>query len=84
MLSPDIARRAPKPYIGLCAEDAAGLNLAEGEDTEINAGTRRFTLPCRLLPGVPAGIAGMPRGLPGMPRIDLPCTITVRKCGGRP
>ena len=84
MLSPDIARCAPKPYIALGAHDATELNLAEGEMVEINAGARRLTLPCRILAGVPVGLAGLPLGLPGIPRIDMPCRVTIRKSGGRP
>jgi NADH-quinone oxidoreductase subunit G len=84
MLSPEIAHRAPKPYVALGAYDATELNLAEGENADINAGMHLLTLPCRILTGVPVGLAGLPLGLPGIPRIDMPCRITIRKSGGRP
>jgi NADH-quinone oxidoreductase subunit G len=83
MLSSEIARCAPKPYLALGADDATELNLAEGENAEIDAGTHHLTLPCRILTGVPVGLAGLPLGLPGIPFIDMPCRITIRKSGGR-
>ncbi len=81
MLSPAIAACSPKPSVALCAQDAAGLSLANGDLAEIGAGIR-LTLPCRIVGGLPAGIAGLPAGFPGLPVIAMPCRITIRKAGG--
>jgi NADH-quinone oxidoreductase subunit G len=81
MLSPAIAACSPKPTLDLCAGDATGLNLADGDAAEIGPGVG-WTLPCRIVEGLPAGCAGLPTGFPGLPVLEMPCRITIRKAGG--
>ena len=67
-----VARRVPKNYVLVNAEDAKGLNLQEGSMLAFEVNRQPYLLPVVLSTSVPKGIAGMPYGLPGLPFIDLP------------
>jgi NADH-quinone oxidoreductase subunit G len=83
MRSPDAAPCAPKPYLALCADDAAALSLAEGDEAVIDAGTHAATLPIRIIAGLPSGLAGISVGLPGMPHFEVPGSVVITRSGGR-
>ncbi len=77
VLSPGIAERSPKPYVGLSPEDAALLGLDEG-DLMVLKLDRSYELPLRIIPGLAQGVAGLPVGLPGLKGIDLPAWGEIR------
>ena len=67
LLTPGIAERAPRPYVGIAPEDAAALGVGEGETIEAIGAGHTVVLPTRLLSGLPPGLVGIPLGLPGVP-----------------
>jgi len=58
--SPAIAARAPQPYLALNPDDAAKLELVEGETAVLN---QTLSLPVKLLHSLPKGTIGLPIGL---------------------
>ncbi len=60
LLTPGIAALAPHPYLALNPADAAKLGLVEGEMALLDDGS---SLPIKLLPSLPQGVAGLPEGL---------------------
>ncbi len=60
MLTPGIARMAPKPYIALNADDAEKLKVSEGDSISIDG---KVSLPVKILSSLPVGLAGMPVGV---------------------
>lgn len=72
MLTPGVAERAPEPYVALNEQDAARLEMTEGQSLSLLIGNITFTLPLRVVPSLPAGVAGLPAGLPGIPYSSLP------------
>ncbi|MCB9419904.1 MAG: NADH-quinone oxidoreductase subunit NuoG [Ardenticatenaceae bacterium] len=60
--SPAIAARAPRPYLALNPDDAAKLELAEGETAALG---QDLSLPVKLLHSLPKGTIGLPIGLSG-------------------
>jgi len=79
MAAPAVARRAPRPYLALNAEDAAELQVTSGEQVEVvwEAGTLR--LPVQLISSLPRKVAGIPVGLPGLPVLGLPAAGRIIK-----
>ncbi len=55
MLTPGIARLAPIPYLALNPEDLESLGLSEGAAVRVDQG---ITLPVKVLPALPRGVAG--------------------------
>jgi NADH-quinone oxidoreductase subunit G len=72
MHTPGVAQRAPKPYVGLNADDATKLGLMPGDELSLWLPWLDFRAAWRLMPSLPTGVAGLPVGLPGMPFIALP------------
>ena len=72
MHTPGIAERAPQPYIAVNREDAARLELDEGDWLELWMPWLDVRVPFRLVPSLPTGVAGVPVGLAGMPYVPLP------------
>jgi len=70
--APAVAELIPKPYIAIAPEDAARLQLKEGDEAEVrlNGSTQRFVV--RLRAEMPKGLAGLPVGLPGVETVELP------------
>jgi NADH-quinone oxidoreductase subunit G len=70
--APAVAELIPKPYIAIAPEDAARLQLKEGDEAEVrlNGSTQRLTI--RLREEMPKGLAGLPVGLPGVETVELP------------
>jgi len=82
-LSAAIAERSPKPYVALNPEDAAGLELDEGEKVEIALDDGVFQFPSRFVSGLPHNIAGLPVGLTGVTGLKLPAVGKVKAATGR-
>jgi NADH-quinone oxidoreductase subunit G len=62
MWAPGIAGLAPQPYLALNPADASQLGLSEGETAILDD---ESSLPVKLLPSLPPGVAGLPVGLVG-------------------
>jgi len=82
MLTPGIAQRAPAPYLALSAEDAARLQLHEGEPMALALEDNALVLPLRIKPALPAGVAMLPVGLSGLEGIMLPAFGAIVPVGG--
>jgi NADH-quinone oxidoreductase subunit G len=80
--SPAIALVSPKRYLALCPDDAAHLDINEGEVVEIVAGTASYKFPAVIRPDFPRGVAGIPYNLPGTRGIDLPQWFRIKKADG--
>jgi NADH-quinone oxidoreductase subunit G len=72
ILTPGIAERAPQPYLLLNPDDAAGLQVREGETVELGIDGAAYRLPVKFLPTLPVGIVGVAVGLPGLPGMVRP------------
>jgi len=79
MLSPGIAQRAPKPYIGLSTEDADRLGVNDGDSLYVSIDGDIYRLPARRLDCFANGLAGIPFGISGLPRVELPVWIRLSK-----
>ncbi|MGA9179133.1 MAG: NADH-quinone oxidoreductase subunit NuoG [Desulfobacterales bacterium] len=62
MLTPGVAELAPRPYLALNPKDLENLGLAEGAAVLID---HKVSLPVKVLPSLPRGVAGFPVGLAG-------------------
>jgi NADH-quinone oxidoreductase subunit G len=78
-LAPGIAERALRPFVGLSPDAARDLDIAEGDEVQVQVGHSSFTLPVRYLHGLPEGSAALPVGLPNMPVISLPAAGTMTR-----
>jgi NADH-quinone oxidoreductase subunit G len=72
ILTTGIAERAPQSYLALNPDDAAGLQVREGEAVELGIDGAAYRLPVKFMPALPVGIAGVPVGLPGLPGMVRP------------
>jgi NADH-quinone oxidoreductase subunit G len=79
MLSPAIARLAPRPYVALHPQDAAGQNVSEGDLARVKLDGTTMDLPVKVMDSLPHGLAGLPAGLPGMLRLALPARGAIRR-----
>jgi len=75
VLTPGVAERAPGPYLALGPASAAELEVREGDEAQVEIGGVSLSLPVRIAPSLPAGLAGIPWGLPEMPYAALPAWI---------
>lgn len=66
-LSPAIRERSPEPYLGMNPEDAAAMNIGEGDKVQATLPGGPAQLPVQFLPSLPAGLACLPWGLAGTP-----------------
>jgi NADH-quinone oxidoreductase subunit G len=71
-MAPAISERAPAPYIALCPEDAASLQVAEGAIVGVRLDGTTCRLPVRMRAALRSGIAGMVVGLSGSIGAHLP------------
>jgi NADH-quinone oxidoreductase subunit G len=70
--APSVATRIPARYLGLAAEDARALGLAEGGQARLSLGDTELELPVRLRPGLLPGLVLLPAGFPAAGWEDLP------------
>jgi NADH-quinone oxidoreductase subunit G len=80
MLSPGVAELAPKPYLGMNAQDAATLQLQEGAPVLLTINGETQQLPARILAGLPSGLAALPAGVVALPA-GLPTSGKIMKGG---
>ncbi len=78
VLTPGIAELSPKPYLALNPQDAARLQVQEGDTVEL-ADRKGYRLPAKFVPDLPNGVAGWPLGLPDLPHLLLPMQGRLRK-----
>ena len=71
-LAPGVAQLSPPAYVALGAEDAATLAASPGATLVVAWDGVRATLPLRVLPGLPRGVAGLPAGIRGVPAAGAP------------
>ena len=76
-LAPGIARLSPAPYLALHPAEAEKHGLQGSGTAAIVLDGREISLPLRLDPSLPAGVAGLPAGLPALPGITLPAWGTL-------
>ncbi|NOY70286.1 MAG: NADH-quinone oxidoreductase subunit G, partial [Deltaproteobacteria bacterium] len=76
MASPGISQQSPEPYVALSPEDPLA---GQGGKVEFAVGEVCFTLPVKIMPGLPDKIAGLPIGLPGLAFIPLPVVVKMSK-----
>ncbi|HEV2500067.1 MAG TPA: NADH-quinone oxidoreductase subunit NuoG [Terriglobia bacterium] len=62
--APGVAELTPKPYLVLGSEDATALTLNDGGEAQVVVNGSRLSLPVRVRPDMPVGVAGLPVGLP--------------------
>jgi len=82
--APAIAQRVRPAYIGMNPEDAAELQIQQGQLAAIELPPRvreEGALPVEIIDTLPRGIAALPVGLPGCPIIPLPTAAAIRKAG---
>ncbi len=77
--TPGIAQRSPRAFVGLSPESARKIEANEGDELLVQAGKIACSLPLRLVPGLPEGVAGLPRGLRGVAVKNLPVFGTITK-----
>ncbi|MDX1686521.1 MAG: molybdopterin-dependent oxidoreductase, partial [Candidatus Promineifilaceae bacterium] len=75
ILTPGVAELAPDPYLALGPTSAAALEVRDGDEVKVEIGGANRSLPVRITPSLPAGLAGVPYGLPEMPYAALPAWI---------
>jgi NADH-quinone oxidoreductase subunit G len=71
-LSPAIAERFLKSYIGLNINDMERLQIKNGEIIELYINNIKLNLPVICIDTLRNGIAGIPAGLPGLEGVILP------------
>jgi NADH-quinone oxidoreductase subunit G len=67
-----LAERVPAPYLALNPDDAARLDLSEGDPVGVLIDGKMQHLPVRLHAALVPGLAGIPWGLRGLVYLDLP------------
>ncbi len=83
--APAVAERIAAPGLALNPEDAAALDLDEGESAEIVLDGSSRALPVRIRPALPRGVAALSAGVPGVAPMDLPAWARIspaRAAGG--
>jgi NADH-quinone oxidoreductase subunit G len=78
-LAPGVAQLAPKPYLAMHPEDAAGLRVVEGETIMLAVGQATYRLPLKPSVSLARGTAALPIGLPGVSVPDLPAWGRISK-----
>ncbi|MHA4739697.1 NADH-quinone oxidoreductase subunit NuoG [Dyadobacter sp. MSC1_007] len=79
--SPSVTSRTPKPYVMIGRQDAARLQVTEGDLLNVRIGGVAMDLPVKGSDALPEGLAGIPFNLPSMPGLSWPCkgTLTLLK-----
>ena len=66
-LAPGVAQLAPKPYLAMNPEDAAGLRLWRAKRSLLAVGQATYRLPLKPSASLARGTAALPVGLPESP-----------------
>jgi NADH-quinone oxidoreductase subunit G len=80
ILTPGVAERAPRPYLGLEPEDARSLQVKDGDQVQVTLDDVEQDFPVLVMPQLPRGTAGLPAGLPGLQGISLPAWAQLMRC----
>ncbi len=83
VVSQGVSQLAPKPYIGLCRDDAQALGLSDGRPVRVQVAGHSFNLPLRIMDGAKS-LALLPVGLPDVPYVELPAAGMIAPAGGAP
>jgi NADH-quinone oxidoreductase subunit G len=79
ILTPGVAERAPRPYVGLGPEDARSLQVQDGEKAQVTLDGVEHDFPVQIIPTLPRGIVALPAGLHGLRGITLPAWVRVTR-----
>jgi NADH-quinone oxidoreductase subunit G len=79
-LTPGIAERAPRLYVGLAPQDAHSLQVQEGDQVQVTLDSVEHDLSVQIMSTLPRGMIGLPVGLPGLRGIALPAWAQVARC----
>jgi NADH-quinone oxidoreductase subunit G len=79
-LTPGIAERAPRPYLGLGLNDARSLQIQDGDQVQVTLDGVEHDFPAQIMSTLPRGTIGLPAGLPGLRGITLPAWARVAQC----
>jgi NADH-quinone oxidoreductase subunit G len=80
ILTPGIAERAPRPYLGLEPEDARSLQVKDGDQVQVTMDGVEQDFPVQVMSTLPRGMIGLPAGLPGLQGIALPAWAQLMRC----
>jgi len=75
ILTPGVAERSPRPYMGLSLEEAREQGFQDGDQVELDLGGRTRRLEVRVIAALPSGVVGLPVGLPELLGVELPAWI---------
>ena len=74
-----VSERIVKPYVLINQEDAAKLNLSEGQLMTFDIEHQSYRLPVKLSTVMKRNVVGLPYGLQGLPYSDLPAWGIMKK-----
>lgn len=77
--SASVAKRVPKAYVMINAEDAAELKIQENQEFAFYIEEHKYRLPVKISAAIPKGVSGLPVGLPGLQFVDLPTWGIINK-----
>ncbi len=78
-LAPGIAELAPDAALGVSAEDAQSLGVADGDLLVLTVAGARLELPARVSAQLPRRVITVPVGLAGIPVLPLPAVADVTR-----
>lgn len=70
--APAVAEMTLKPYVAIGQEEAARLELKEGDEAQVSLNESTARLAVRIRAELPEGLVGLPVGLPGGEALALP------------
>ena len=77
--SAGVAQLAPQAYIAFNAGDAAELGVQNGRMIELKIAGAKRSLPVKIVPSLPKGVAGVPAGIPPLTGLTLPALAEVSR-----
>ena len=78
-----MAQRIPKPYVMISTKDAEQWKLQDGQTFSFTIEKQSYSLPIKINPTLPFGVAALPYGLEGMPATELPSWGIVKSVGSK-
>lgn len=70
--APSVAKRSPKAYVIINAENATELRVPENHLLSFEINGQSYSLPVKISMSIAKGVAGLPFGLQGLPFVELP------------
>lgn len=74
-----VSHRVPALYIGVSADDASQIQLADGDTVAITIDDKPIELPVRIIAGLQQGQLGLPWGFSALPYYDLTATTKLTR-----